>query len=68
MDLKGLPHALLHLPRPHNLEPGAQGGGAQGAFTWGVVDALLDQPDIEIGRVSGTSGGALNGAALVTGS
>lgn len=44
-----------------------QGGGAHGAFTWGVLDALLDQPDIEIGRVSGTSAGALNGAALVTG-
>ncbi|MDM0022860.1 patatin-like phospholipase family protein [Variovorax saccharolyticus] len=44
-----------------------QGGGAHGAFTWGVLDALLDRPDIEIGRVSGTSAGALNGAALVTG-
>ncbi|MDM0015853.1 patatin-like phospholipase family protein [Variovorax sp. J22P168] len=44
-----------------------QGGGAHGAFTWGVLDALLDQPDIQIGRVSGTSAGALNGAALVSG-
>lgn len=44
-----------------------QGGGAHGAFTWGVLDCLLDQDDIDIGRVSGTSAGALNGAALVSG-
>lgn len=44
-----------------------QGGGAHGAFTWGVLDVLLDQSDIQIGRVSGTSAGALNGAALVSG-
>lgn len=44
-----------------------QGGGAHGAFTWGVLDRLLEEPDIEIERISGTSAGALNGAALVTG-
>lgn len=44
-----------------------QGGGAHGAFTWGALDCLLDQHDLEIGRVSGTSAGALNAAALVTG-
>ncbi|MDB5750385.1 MAG: hypothetical protein JWP65_806 [Ramlibacter sp.] len=44
-----------------------QGGGAHGAFTWGVLDRLLDEQDIQIGRISGTSAGALNGAALVTG-
>lgn len=44
-----------------------QGGGSQGAFCWGVLDRLLDEEDIEIGRVSGTSAGALNGAALATG-
>ncbi|MET0543365.1 MAG: patatin-like phospholipase family protein [Variovorax sp.] len=44
-----------------------QGGGTQGAFTWGVLDRLLDEDDIEIGRISGTSAGALNGAALATG-
>ncbi|RYF42456.1 MAG: hypothetical protein EOO27_45180 [Comamonadaceae bacterium] len=44
-----------------------QGGGAHGAFTWGVLDCLLDQDDLDIGHVSGTSAGALNGAALVTG-
>lgn len=44
-----------------------QGGGAHGAFTWGVLDRLLEEPDVEIGRISGTSAGALNGAALATG-
>lgn len=44
-----------------------QGGGTHGAFTWGVLDRLLEEEDIEIGRISGTSAGALNGAALATG-
>ena len=44
-----------------------QGGGAHGAFTWGVLDRLLQEPNLEIGRVSGVSAGALNGAALVSG-
>jgi NTE family protein len=44
-----------------------QGGGAHGAFTWGVLDRLLEEDDIDIGRISGTSAGALNGAALATG-
>lgn len=44
-----------------------QGGGAHGAFTWGVLDRLLDDPEIEIVAVSGTSAGALNGAALKAG-
>lgn len=44
-----------------------QGGGAHGAFTWGVLDRLLEQDDIEIAAISGTSAGALNGAALKAG-
>lgn len=44
-----------------------QGGGAHGAFTWGVLDCLLQQEDIEICGISGTSAGALNGAALKAG-
>ena len=44
-----------------------QGGGAHGAFTWGVLDRLLDEPWIEIAAISGTSAGALNGAALKAG-
>ncbi len=44
-----------------------QGGGAHGAFTWGVLDVLLQDQDIEIAGVSGTSAGALNGIALKAG-
>ena len=44
-----------------------QGGGAHGAFTWGVLDRLLEDESIEIAAVSGTSAGALNGAALKAG-
>lgn len=44
-----------------------QGGGAHGAFTWGVLDRLLQDDDLEIAGISGTSAGALNGAALKSG-
>ncbi|SIT14704.1 NTE family protein [Roseivivax lentus] len=44
-----------------------QGGGAHGAYTWGVLDRLLDEPDVEIAAISGTSAGALNGAAFKSG-
>jgi NTE family protein len=44
-----------------------QGGGAHGAFTWGVLDRLLDDEDIEVAAISGTSAGAMNGAAFKSG-
>jgi len=44
-----------------------QGGGAHGAFTWGALDRLLEEDGIEIAAVSGTSAGAINGAALKAG-
>ena len=44
-----------------------QGGGAHGAFTWGVLDRFLQEEDVEIAGISGTSAGALNGAALKSG-
>lgn len=44
-----------------------QGGGAHGAFTWGVLDRLLSEDDLDIAAISGTSAGALNGAALKAG-
>ena len=44
-----------------------QGGGAHGAFTWGVLDRILEDEGIEIAAISGTSAGALNGAALKAG-
>jgi NTE family protein len=44
-----------------------QGGGAHGAFTWGVLDALLEDGRIEIAAISGTSAGAMNAVALADG-
>ncbi len=44
-----------------------QGGGAHGAFTWGVLDRLLDEPRLRIDGISGTSAGAMNAAVLVGG-
>ncbi len=44
-----------------------QGGGAHGAFTWGVLDRLLDEEDVEVAAITGTSAGALNGAAFKSG-
>jgi NTE family protein len=44
-----------------------QGGGAHGAFTWGVLDRLLEDERIKIDGVSATSAGAMNGAVLVYG-
>ena len=44
-----------------------QGGGSHGAFTWGVLDRLLDDSTLPIAAISGTSAGALNAAVLATG-
>lgn len=54
-------------PERVQLNLALQGGGTQGAFTWGVLDRLLEEEDIDIGAISGSSAGALNGAALATG-
>jgi NTE family protein len=44
-----------------------QGGGSHGAFTWGVLDALLEDGRIAIEGISGTSAGAMNAVALAHG-
>jgi NTE family protein len=44
-----------------------QGGGAHGAFTWGVLDRLLEEPWLRIDGMSGTSAGAMNAAVLADG-
>lgn len=43
-----------------------QGGGAHGAFTWGVLDRLLEEPRIRIEGISGTSAGSMNAAVLAS--
>src|SRR5271154_2436835 len=44
-----------------------QGGGAHGAFTWGVLDRLLEEKHLCIDGISGTSAGAMNAAVLADG-
>jgi NTE family protein len=44
-----------------------QGGGAHGAFTWGVLERLLEEPWLKIDGISGTSAGAMNAAIFVQG-
>jgi len=44
-----------------------QGGGAHGAFTWGVLDELLNDERIEIEGMSGTSAGAVNAVMVADG-
>src|SRR5271165_4629379 len=44
-----------------------QGGGAHGAYTWGVLDRLLEEERLVIEGISGTSAGAMNGAVMVSG-
>lgn len=44
-----------------------QGGGSHGAFTWGVLDWLLEQPRLTVEGISGTSAGAMNAAVFAHG-
>ncbi len=44
-----------------------QGGGAHGAFTWGILDYLLEREDLQIKAITATSAGAMNAVALAAG-
>jgi NTE family protein len=44
-----------------------QGGGSHGAFTWGVLDRLLEDTDLRFDGISGTSAGAMNAAVMASG-
>ena len=44
-----------------------QGGGAHGAFTWGVLDAILEDGRLDIEAISGTSAGAMNAVVYAEG-
>jgi len=52
---------------PMAVDLALQGGGSHGAFTWGVLDALLEDGTLDFGGVSGTSAGAMNAAVLAVG-
>ncbi len=52
---------------PRKLSLALQGGGTFAAFTWGVLERLLEEPDIAIDTVSGASAGAINALLLACG-
>jgi NTE family protein len=52
---------------PVAVDLGLQGGGAHGAFTWGVLDRLLEESWLQFDGVSGTSAGAMNAAVMADG-
>src|SRR6185369_4769524 len=55
-------------PRPgKRINLALQGGGAHGAFTWGVLDHLLEDGRLEIEGISGASAGAINAIMLADG-
>jgi len=56
---------MAEKPKPVNLA--LQGGGAHGAFTWEVLDRILEDGRLAIAGVSGTSAGAMNAVALADG-
>jgi NTE family protein len=61
---------VLPRPRPpqrRQIDLALQGGGSHGAFTWGVLDRLLEDERLEIAGISGTSAGAMNAVALAAG-
>ena len=55
------------LKRKASLNLALQGGGAHGAFTWGVLDRLLEHEDITLSCISGASAGAINAVAVADG-
>ena len=68
VSLPGRARALVRRqPRRRRINLALQGGGAHGAFTWGVLDRLLEEPGLELAGISGASAGAMNAAVLADG-
>ena len=59
--------AVAKPPAPKKINLALQGGGTHGAFTWGVLERLLEDERLAIDGVSGASAGAINAAVLVQG-
>ena len=58
---------LFRRSTPRTVNLALQGGGAHGAFTWGVLDALLEDGRLDFEGISGTSAGAMNAVVLAHG-
>src|SRR5271166_1795974 len=52
---------------PRKIALALQGGGSHGAFTWGVLDRILEDETLEIMGITGTSAGAMNAAVMADG-
>ena len=52
--------SVSHRPETVLVDLALQGGGSHGAFTWGVLDRLLEETWLRIDGISGTSAGAMN--------
>ncbi len=62
------PHHAHSAPRaPRTLSLALQGGGSFGAFTWGVLDRLLEEDDLVIDAVSSTNAGSVNAVVMAAG-
>lgn len=55
------------IERPKRINLALQGGGSHGAFTWGVLDRLLEDDRVELEGLSGTSAGAVNALVMASG-
>lgn len=64
---QAIPSAAAGGTERRRLAVALQGGGSHGAFTWGVLDRLLEEPAFEIVGISGTSAGAMNAGILADG-
>jgi NTE family protein len=66
-----VPDAFNHEPASSNqvrtINLALQGGGAHGAFTWGVLDRLLEEKYLGFEGLSATSAGAMNAAVFAYG-
>ncbi|MEL7454824.1 MAG: patatin-like phospholipase family protein [Pseudomonadota bacterium] len=61
----GKPQPVVRGSRRFNL--GLQGGGSHGAFTWGVLDRILEDPRLIIDSITGASAGAMNAVVVAHG-
>jgi NTE family protein len=66
-DLSVIPEPAAIHTSTRRISLALQGGGSLGAFTWGVLDRLLEEDDLEIDTVSGASAGAVNAVVLASG-
>ena len=64
---KNAPATAPKTPARLKVNLALQGGGAHGAFTWGVIDSLIEDGRIEIEGISGTSAGAINAIMIADG-